>query len=418
MKEMDDAKVKKFFEEWLSEKKSGNEYYFKLAQSRYIINNIYSEIPCYRVEESSNFSYAYIKQKLKKALFLILWLIKWLMFRKKNNPVILLHLSLHKRCNRDYLEALLEENRFDLILLGICTELGLLKSRKFFCMPFFSFKKKKLEEYESEIIAKTSKKIYNEFKIKLDKRLFESNALKYKGYLEYTKRACNFISSNQIKVFINDFDYTELNPLLVNYFKNRNVKTLSLDHSLAFFNHIYYRTASQFYCVWGEAGKRRLIDYCSIPEDKIHIVGKPDAGKISGNAATNKYWLYFLPAFNHPLFYSFEKNIEISINYVKILLKYIELHHPEIKLHLKFHPSDSHDLVKKFPGEAIIVKSIDKSLVPKIVFSEETSVFPEYLYSDAELIIISGANNREMFPVEMFSDLAMTRNYEKIYNRL
>ncbi|WP_269520969.1 hypothetical protein [Alteromonas sp. BMJM2] len=156
-------------------------------------------------------------------------------------------------------------------------------------------------------------------------------------------RAINF------KVLVVFADMQPVDNLLVQYFRNRDVKTVTLQHGLYVeykdydtVNIVNYeQQCAQYFLAWGECTGKLIKDYH--PETQVVLCGKPELSIAKSYETSELESNYVLVVLDQPIFD--EQNFEM----IDIALNYGRLKGFDVKV--RFHPqNDRSKYLCKFPG--------------------------------------------------------------------
>ena len=340
---------------------------------------------------------------LKKSVWFILWLFKWLLFLKsiKQKKIIISALGSNINSTSEYFKQLSKialQNNCLVIVLNLVESFSVLKNSHIIYYPRFLYFKKNLSSHEfsmnilGEIIddfINTAKANNLTVSLKPNKlaRTLDNLILDYCSYKYLVEE---YIYKEQILALIQDYDYTYNKIIYWHISNTHGIKTIVIDNSLTLYKHLYKKVFSEYHLVWGAYKKNFLAENNSINISNIIITGKPTIclSKNIKKQIANNLWLYISQAYSDPAmfisgrdFNSFKMNIEK-------LSMYQKSHYPGDRFLLKIHPADNpleYDLNLKLTKKANLFNLLK---IAKIIFVEDTTLVVDVIAKGYPVVYI------------------------------
>ena len=387
-----DENISKLLDEWYRVSEFDKKTILKLALTSELLSQSFvnKNLAEKKIVSALSYRNSYnIWWTLKKSVWFILWLFKWLLFLKyiKRKKIIISAIGSNLNSTSEYFKQLSKialQNNCLVIVLNLVESFSILKDSRIVYYPRFLYLRTNLSH--NEFGMKTLDEIIDDFKnsakannlpvsLKLNKlaSTFENLIHDYRSY-KYLVEV--YLSKKQIVAIVQDYDYTYNKFIYWHISKTNRIKTIVIDTSLTLYKHLYKKVFSDYHFVWGEDKKNFLAKNNSIGISKIIITGKPTTSIFNSTkkSIASNLWLYISQAYSDPAmfisgrdFKSFKKNIEK-------LSKYQKNHYPRDRFVLKIHPADNpldYDLNLKLINKVNIFDLLENA---KIIFVEDTTL--------------------------------------------
>ena len=274
MKDYDNL-IKDTIHEWRDSSPKGFLFH-KVSLERHVIPIIYYHIrkeilleKLVASEKSFELKFNRISKSFSHILWIILWTIKWfLIFRQKQEKFLVCAVGSDRNLSFAYLENLWKytnEKHYLLISLNVvCNKDFLLRKRIFYYprfLPQFRLKNiiKKFSEDWNKLLTGLEDLIQKNISIKVRLNSVERFIRDYSRDYYCVDYFLNKYEEN-ICLLVQDFDYTSNRNIYRELFKSKKVPTVSLNHSIVVYKHIYESVYSNYSLVWAEHQKKRIED--------------------------------------------------------------------------------------------------------------------------------------------------------------
>lgn len=385
-----DELIKSFLRNWEMYEVSDEYTAIKRSLSFTIKDELYTQY--YSKRYSSNLKFYSIKKKTRfnirelfiHSLFYLFFSIKWLVLLITNNKVnfIVINFIPDKNLSEIYIDNLIQNlsHNTKIIHLGMHYKKKLMFNPNFYCFPFFFYRLN--EKINSEKVDPFFAKL-NSLSENIDlkipyKNFFNVLNHSLKSLAIYDKLLHSLSSKGAILNLIQDFDFIGLGFIINNVFQKYSIPTYSIDHAIIPYVHEFNNRTSNYYLVWGENEKLRLIKFCDIKSDNIKVVGNPQKRfKTVDNQITDKkIWLYLMNSYRYSIYHSellSWNNFLKRIEKIHLLSKEID---DKIKIIVKPHPLDK---IKReeLPNDSIslVNDKIEKFISnTQLILFENTSI--------------------------------------------
>lgn len=389
-------KISSFINEWLETK---NEFYLSIKYSflNSIYTSIYSQLFNQYVYKSKRYG---LKGQIIHIKWYFLWSLKWVLFLKLKGKKIILTALLKDRNNsqKTILELLNSSNgKYTFINYSVIYNSSLLVNPYFFCYPHTLYNPIIKRKQGCSIINVWEKDLDNlsqkHFKRKLSydiKSDFNSTLNNYESFKYLLKK---IFSNGEIKCLIQDMDFIAERVIFCYAAKEENIKTISLDHSVIFFDHQYKKVFSDYFFVWGQSQKDRLLDVSEIDHNKISLIGNFDKkfNWLQGNKQRNT-WIYILSAHDYPMFRTKDGSHFQSIELFEKLYDFIQKRKLNVDLLVKLHPSDKIENYKKIEKYVIADNIWNYLKNAQLIISEESTLLVDCLQLNTPIIFLKSSN--------------------------
>jgi hypothetical protein len=403
----------------------------KIALERHIIPLIYFNVRKEILHEkvvarSRSFSLKFnqVSKSILHIYWILLWSVKWLFFFRSNRePIIVTAVGSDRKLSFAYLNYLLDyakENQYSLVTLNVICNKVFLFRRKVFYFPRFLFENKFKQEITkfscewNQLLNGLSKLIKKNILIEVDlgpvKRFIKDYSRDY-YCVDY------FLNKfrQDILLLIQDFDYTSNRNIYCEIFKLKSVPTVSLNHSILIYDHIYESVYSDYAFIWGEHQNKRIEKLSKNQMQRISVLGHPwNFYKKTKSADEKKYWIYYLPSFENPAAETIYRSVEFTLEYINCILRFIEDEKVKIQLFTCSHPNDSVGALQK-AGFKINRYSFSKIFDKTgLLFCEDSTVAIEMLKTDKPIIYIADKLKRDLFNFNDWSTVEISHSKDEL----
>lgn len=400
-----DCLIKDIIHEWRDSSPQGFLFH-TVALERHVIPIIYCQIRKEILREKlvvreKNFrrKFNQLSKSFSHILWIILWTIKWILFFRQNQEKFLVcAVGSDRNLSFAYLENLWKyahEKHYHLISLNVICNKDYLFRKRIFYYPRF------LLQFKLKIFIKEFSKDWNQLLTVLEDLIQKNISIKVR--LNSVQRFIRdysrdyycvnyFIEKFRVHIvtLVQDFDYTSNRNIYCELFKSKKVSTISLNHSILIYKHIYGSVYSNYSLVWGEYQKKRLEDLSDFRPRKVSAIGHPiDYFRIPHSLNELKYWIYYLPSFENPAMETIYRSFEYSLDYIDSIQKIIQNNNLKFKLITLIHPNDSYRAFKKYglqKNNTSIKKIINQT---GLIFCEDSIVAIEMLKTDIPILFIA-----------------------------
>jgi hypothetical protein len=424
-----DKTIQKFISSW-EDDESFVKKSFKVALTGIMVPYIYKIIREEKLVEKEIKGRKYYFSRLKSykevllhLVWYISWSIKWLLlisFRKNQRKIILSAFFPENATSFEYIRIILKKNKIDNYLLlnfNVIYKMEFLLNSKMFCYPHYFYHKK-------EVLTENLDSLGNEFRVLFQNYFNTDFKFSFTKYLESFSKIYSSFSylvkkvqrDNKILYFIQDCDYLNDRVLFSNVCKTNNIPTITFDHSIQIYDHLFYNNFSDYRITWGEYQADRIKRLSSNMPKKTVVGGRPgytfSFNRI--NLSENKIWVYFLPAFQAPNMQSIYRSLEQSENNISVINRIISENYNNIRLLIKPHPSDEKEI---FGAENNITETSFVNLIKdtQLVFTEDSTITLELLNYNLPIIYFSDKQKNEHIHIKEFKiDYVISSAYENL----
>jgi hypothetical protein len=405
----------------------------KIALERHIIPLIYFRVRKEILHEkvvartkSFSLKFNQISKSISHIYWILLWSVKWLFFfRFSSGPIIVAAVGSDRKLSFAYLKNLLNyanENQYRLVTLNvICNKVFLFRKRVFYFPRFileYKFKQEitKFSCEWNQLLSGLSELIKKNILIEVDfspiKRFTKDYSRDYYCIDYFLNRF-----KQDIFLLIQDFDYTSNRNMYCEIFKLNNVPTVSLNHSILIYSHIYESVYSEHSFIWGEHQKKRIEELSRNQMQRISVLGHPwNFYTKTKTVGEKKYWIYYLPSFENPAAETIYRSVEYTLEYINCIQRFIKDEKVKIQLITYSHPNDSVGALQKVGfriNRYLTSKILNKT---ELLFCEDSTIAIEMLKTDKPIIYIADKLKRDLFNFNNWSTAEIIYSKDELRN--
>lgn len=382
------------------------------------------------VPDEDNFKKKFnqISKSLSHIYWIILWSIKWLLFFKpRDYKFLITAVGSDRKLTFAYLEYLLKyakKKNIRLLSLTVICNGAFLFRRNIFYFPRFLFQLRFKESikifsenwYTALSVLENIVQKHISIKVNFDsvKRFINDYSRDYHCVNYFVDRY-----RKSIVALIQDFDYTSNRNIYCELFRSQQIPTISLNHSILIYKHLYESVYSDYTLVWGQHQKERISELSELTPKNVSVIGTPIifARKIK---IQNKpqYWVYNLSSFENPAADTFYRSVDKTLGMIKEISKIIKMDKLNIKLLVNYHPNDSVRALKKagFNGGSFNLSEILNHT--ELIFGEDSTVMIEMLKTDIPLIFITDDLKRDPFNFISWGTAELVTSKENLHSAI
>lgn len=430
MKDYDEL-IGEIVKHWEEQNTSRHDY-LKTAISRFIIPQLYNCIRKLHLNEGFCVGrdkflgrFANIYTLLIHVWWGTLWTLKWVLtFRSHGlKNVVIIASGSHRKLSKSYFlhvsEYCHDEGLFLISLNVICEGKYLFTPNVFYYPRFIYFNSIRKESrglvllYDKIVndLRNTVNQYLNlncRFKLKRNFRRLCNDATFYLKLLEKTKH-------DNVKLLIQDYDYTYNKYMYCELTKINKIKTLVLDHSIRIYNHLFTKVHSDYAFVWGQHEMNRLQKASCSNKSIIMEMGRPFSPSASHKLKIKKkkYWLYLLSSYDQPAFQTISRSLQGAKKNVDQICDCMS---KDREMLIRPHPDDRKKLFGDF-GHQLYLGKLEKVLpYTELIFTEDTSMMIDLLLYNFPLVYVCGSNNRDYFDIERWGIVKILRSDSNLNN--
>ncbi|OGU36135.1 MAG: hypothetical protein A2315_02920 [Ignavibacteria bacterium RIFOXYB2_FULL_35_12] len=408
-----DSMIKDLIHEWRDLSPHGLSF-LKISLERHVIPIIYYYVrreifheKLVASEKSFKLKFNQFSKGIIHIYWILLWTAKWLFFYSDNNhKIIVIAVGSDRELAHAYLKNLLNyaiEKNYRLVSLNVICNRHYLFRKRIFYFPRFLYQFK-----FNTLISKFSddwQPMLDELKELVEKRIqIKVNFNPVKKFISDYSRdyyCVNYFLNKYkegIRLLVQDFDYTSNKNIYCELFKLKNVPTVSLNHSVLVYKHIYELVYSEYSLIWGQHQRERIKELSTRNLKKVSVIGRPlNFNRIARSNNEKKYWVYNLPSFENPAAETIYRSAEGTLEYINYIKEIIKEDSLKIHLLINFHPNDSIKALRKlgFEGGYFSFSEILKKT--ELIFCEDSTITIELLKSEVPIVYIADKHQNDSF---------------------
>ena len=166
----------------------------------------------------------------------------------------------------------------------------------------------------------------------------------------------------------------------VNSSNHNQIPTVSLNHSILIYKHVFESVYSDYSLVWGRHQKERIEKISAIKPIRNSVIGTPiNFARRNKTNSNKKYWIYNLPSFENPAVETIHRSVDRTLEMIQFLNKIILEDILSIQLLVNYHPNDSVKALERagFKGKSFSLSGIINET--ELVFCEDSTMTIEIL---------------------------------------
>lgn len=424
-----DSLIKEIIFKWRGQTLSEFAFRKKVIE-RHILPLIYFHIRKYILKENvivqiKSFSKKFnqLSKTFEHVYWIILWAIKWIVFLlTKKKEIVVAALGSDRKLSFEYLKHLHQyslENGFSLISLNvICSNRFLWKNRIFY-YPRFLYQRRFHSEIKKFVfdwwneLEKLKEIIQRKIGIEIDFKPVLRFIKDYsRDYYCVMHLADEYIQN--LKLLVQDFDYTSNKNIYCEVFKRKKIPTVCLNHSVLIYDHVFESVYSDYALVWGEQQKDRINRLSTFQPKFIELTGNPaqQADK-KLEQKNNGIWLYYLPSFENPAVESIFRSVDFTLEFVAKLKRLAEEKFKS-ELILIPHPNDSRKTLIQAGFKLTPNWKLKNLTGAEIIFFEDGTTAIEALKTNIPLVYLSSKIKSDPYNFEFWKTAEVCYNSSEI----
>lgn len=412
-----DSSIKDIIFEWRSQSISKFDFRKKVIE-RHILPLIYFHIRKYILKENvvvqiNSFSRKFnqLSKTFEHVYWILLWTIKWMVFLlTENKGIVIAALGSDRKLSFEYLKHLHKyslENGFSLISLNVICSSRFLWQKRIFYYPRFLYQRRFHSEIKKFVfdwcneLENLMEIIQREIGIEID---FKPVLRFIKDYSRdyYCMMYLTDEHIHNLKLLVQDFDYTSNKNIYCEVFKRKKIPTVCLNHSVIIYDHVYESVYSDYALVWGEQQKARINRLSAFKPKFIELTGNPvqQADK-KIEYKNNGIWLYYLPSFENPAVESIYRSVDFTLEFAAKLMMLAEKKFNSVLILIP-HPNDSRKTLVKAGFRLTPNWKLKNLTGAEIIFFEDGTTAVDALKTNIPLVYLSNKIKSDPYNFEFW----------------